>query len=142
MDKDIKIMRLVTGEDIIAECEETEDGKWILHNPMVVICRNSMGQRVMMMAPWLPLELIELNSAMIYADDVITIMSPKQEMIEYYDNLVDETEKAQQEVSNKQMFENFEGEEKSGTEEEGVIEELRKEIEQRMLSSNNKVTIH
>jgi hypothetical protein len=49
------------------------------------------GQTVMMMMPWLPVELIKDNSALVYNSDIITIVDPKESMIEYYENLVIKT---------------------------------------------------
>ena len=49
------------------------------------------GQTVMMMMPWLPVELIKDNNALIYNSDIITIVEPKESMIEYYENLVIKT---------------------------------------------------
>jgi hypothetical protein len=45
----------------------------------------------MMMMPWLPVELIKDNNALIYNSDIITIVEPKESMIEYYENLVIKT---------------------------------------------------
>jgi hypothetical protein len=41
--------------------------------------------------PWLPVELIKDNSALVYNSDIITIVDPKESMIEYYENLVIKT---------------------------------------------------
>ncbi len=49
------------------------------------------GQTVMMMMPWLPVELIKDNNALIYNSDIVTIIDPKESMIEYYENLVIKT---------------------------------------------------
>ena len=43
--------------------------------------------------PWLPIELIKENSAMIYTSDILTIIEPKEELIDYYGNVVNETHK-------------------------------------------------
>jgi hypothetical protein len=40
------------------------------------------------MMPWLPIELIKVNSANVYATDIITVVEPKEEMIQYYGKLV------------------------------------------------------
>jgi hypothetical protein len=43
-----------------------------------------------MMAPWLPIELIEVNAATLYTADILTIIEPKASMIEYYQNACSE----------------------------------------------------
>ena len=68
----IKIVRLQRGEDIIADCTAIEDSDTVLLNrPMhIVFKRVSTGRSVMMMMPWLPIELIKENSAIIYEADI------------------------------------------------------------------------
>jgi len=89
----VKIIRMQTGEDIMASMiGEEEDETVLLADPMRLIYRRMpTGQTVLMMMPWLPVELIKDNSALIYNSDIVTIIDPKESMIEYYDNLVTKT---------------------------------------------------
>ena len=57
----------------------------------IVFRRLPTGQTVMMMMPWLPVELIKENIATIYSTDIITVVEPKESMIRYYDKLVERT---------------------------------------------------
>ena len=86
----IKIVRLQSGEDIIADCTAIEDSDTVLLNrPMhIVFKRVSTGRSVMMMMPWLPIELIKENSAIIYEADILTVIDPKDDLVEYYSNAV------------------------------------------------------
>ena len=86
----IKIVRLQSGEDIIADCTAIEDSDTVLLNrPMhIVFKRVSTGRSVMMMMPWLPIELIKKNSAIIYEADILTVIDPKDDLVEYYSNAV------------------------------------------------------
>ena len=86
----IKIIRLQSGEDVMADCiEDTEQGTVLLENPMhIIFKRVSTGQTVMMMMPWLPIELIKENSAIIYDSDILTIIDPKEDLINYYGQIV------------------------------------------------------
>jgi hypothetical protein len=79
-----------TGEDIVASMYEEENSDMIqLDEPMrLVFRRMPTGQTMMMMMPWLPIELIKVNSANVYATDIITVVEPKEEMIQYYGRLV------------------------------------------------------
>jgi hypothetical protein len=79
-----------TGEDIMASMYEEENSDMIqLDEPMrLVFRRMPTGQTMMMMMPWLPIELIKVNSANVYATDIITVVEPKEEMIQYYGKLV------------------------------------------------------
>ena len=84
----IKIVRLQSGEDIIADCTAIEDSDTVLLNrPMhIIFKRVSTGRSVMMMMPWLPIELIKENSAIIYEADILTVIDPKDDLVEYYSN--------------------------------------------------------
>jgi len=42
----------------------------------------------MMMLPWLPIELIKDNTATIYSSNVLTIVDPKDALVEYYGNMI------------------------------------------------------
>jgi hypothetical protein len=86
----IKLIRMQTGEDIVASMYEEENSDMIqLDDPMrLVFRRMPTGQTMMMMMPWLPIELIKVNSANVYATDIITVVEPKEEMIQYYGRLV------------------------------------------------------
>lgn len=82
-----------TGEDIMASMiGEEQEETVLLEDPMRLIFRRMpTGQTVMMMMPWLPVELIKDNSALVYNSDIITIVDPKESMVEYYENLVIKT---------------------------------------------------
>lgn len=90
----IKIVRLQSGEDIIADTTMDEENDTVLlDNPMhVIFKRIPTGQTVMMMAPWLPIEIIKENVAIIYASDILTVIEPKSEVVEYYGNVVVEAQ--------------------------------------------------
>jgi hypothetical protein len=87
----VKIVRLVTGEDVLADfIEDSSDGTALLSNPMrLVFKRMSTGQNAMHMSPWLPIELIEENIAQIHCADILTIVNPKEELIDHYNTVVD-----------------------------------------------------
>ena len=89
-----------SGEDIMASMFEQEDSEQIqLNDPMrLVFRRMPTGQTVMMMMPWLPIELIKENSALVYTSDIVTVIEPKEAMIRYYDKLVERTERGNQRI--------------------------------------------
>jgi len=87
----VKIVRLVTGEDVLADfIEDSSDGTALLSNPMrLVFKRMPTGQNAMHMSPWLPIELIQENIAQIHCADILTIVNPKEELIDHYNTVVD-----------------------------------------------------
>ena len=119
-----------TGEDIMASMieEQEQNETVVLNNPMRLVFRRlPTGQTVLMMMPWLPVELIKEDSAIIYTTDIITVIEPKESMKEYYENLVDKTieEMINSEEILEQRLANMEKEEK---EEQQIAEEIINEI--------------
>ena len=91
----IKILRLNTGEDIIGAClMDDEHGCVGVENPMKIHLRrvSTAGQAMLVMLPWLPLEVIEENFATINYDDIITVVDPKKNLIDHYTNTIIEIE--------------------------------------------------
>lgn len=82
-----------TGEDIISYVfQDEENDTVLLNNPMkVVLRRMPTGQTIFMMLPWLPIEIMKEDSAIIYGSDIITMVEPKDSLIEYYNNAINET---------------------------------------------------
>ena len=90
----IKIIRLQSGEDVIADYTQMEgDSSVLLTNPMTLMFkRMPTGRAVMLMSPWLPLELVEKNEAWLFEADILSIFQPKSQIIDYYTNTVKEVE--------------------------------------------------
>lgn len=129
----VKIIRMQTGEDIMASMVgEKEEETVLLEDPMRLIYRRMpTGQTVLMMMPWLPVELIKDNNALIYNTDIITIIDPKESMVQYYDNLVIKTmlEMEKSEEMIEQLLKDQEQEDEED-DEEYSIEELNNFIEE------------
>ena len=97
MAKQIKILRLKDGEDIMASFIETPNHMLILENPMTVFFKRlSISKSMVMMSPWLPIELISENFVEIYSHDVLTSFEPKKSLIEYYNKAVEEANEVMQ----------------------------------------------
>ena len=115
----IKIVRLQSGEDIMADMiEDEENDTVLLDNPMhIVFKRIPTGQTVMMMMPWLPIEIIKENVAIIYASDILTVIEPKTEVVEYYGNVVVE---AQHRMEHSKQLGSLDDEEEEEDDEEEI----------------------
>ena len=139
----IKIIRLQTGEDVIADYQQIDgDESVLLSNPMSLIFkRMPTGRAVMLMSPWLPLELVEKNEAWLYQSDILTVVQPKQQIVDYYANSVKEVEEDM--IASAMDDDNFlrdisdEVEEELSFEEEQQameeLEELRQDVKKRLL---------
>lgn len=133
----IKIVRLQSGEDIMADCiEDTEQGTVLLENPMhIIFKRIPTGQTVMMMMPWLPIELIKDNSAIIYDSDILTVIEPKDDLINYYGQIVISAQERMENSTN--IF----GEE-DDDEDEDMEEEIDPEALFELLKEKKKNKLH
>lgn len=92
MHNEIKILRLQDGEDIIASYHIDESKMVVMNNPMTLFFKRiSSGKSMVMMAPWLPLELIGENTAKLYETSVLTMIEPKKSLVDYYLSAVEES---------------------------------------------------
>ena len=135
----VKLIRMQSGEDIMASMFENEESDQIqLNDPMrIVFRRMPTGQTVMMMMPWLPVELIKENSALIYSSDIVTVVEPKESMIRYYDKLVERTieEMADSDKMIDNLLEEQEGEEEHA---QDVQQQIIDEVIQSIHEAKNK----
>jgi hypothetical protein len=97
----IKIVRLQSGDDIIANyTEDEESGLVRLERPMALFFKRlTSGKSMMMMSPWLPLELIKENSADLYSQDILTVIEPRQSLVEYYTTAMNEAQQLIEDAS-------------------------------------------
>ena len=92
----IKVLRLKSGEDIIAYLEQVDKLNFIVREPMVVLVKSDMksGKQIIMMDHWLPAPLIKHNEAFLAENEIVTILEPTSEFSEYFENAVDAIHKA------------------------------------------------
>jgi hypothetical protein len=119
-----------SGEDIMASMFEDENSDQIqINDPMRIVFRRlPTGQTMMMMMPWLPVELIKENSALIYYSDIVTVVEPKESMIRYYDKLVERT--LEEMVDSDKLIEDLLEENEEKEIEEDVMEEIVQQIKE------------
>ncbi len=93
----IKLVRLKNGDDIISDVKQ--NGYLVtLKDPMRLVFRRlPTGQTMMLVAPWLPNELIEENSIDFQSSEVLGLFTPRGKLVEYYNKMVEiNTERKQQ----------------------------------------------
>lgn len=90
--ENIKILRLNDGEDIITDYHLEEGNIVVMNNPMTLFFKRlSVGKSMVLMQPWLPIELVDSNCARIFTNQILTVIEPKPALVEYYKNSVDES---------------------------------------------------
>lgn len=89
----VKFLRLVTGEDIIAEVTEFEsedDEHYILSNPMKILyISGKTGTMTVSMMQWVYSRICDHQTFDIYPEDILLITEPTADIIEYYWNSVE-----------------------------------------------------
>jgi hypothetical protein len=130
METTIKIFRLNSGEDIIAETERKDNLIKVI-NPIVFILRNDnkTGSQVVNMTFWLPVSLMEKNQTIIDTRDIIATMDPSVDFAEYYLGAVKDIN------NSKTRF-------KSDDEKEVMTEEDKMAILEMMTASDRDGTMH
>jgi len=123
----IKIVRLQSGEDIMADViQDEENDTLLLDNPMhIIFKRIPSGQTIMMMMPWLPIEIIKENNAIVYATDILTIIEPKDDLVEYYGNIVFEAHEKMMETRDFNSYEDDEEDEEEELSSEEIMELIK-----------------
>jgi|APGre2960657404_1045060.scaffolds.fasta_scaffold08367_2 hypothetical protein len=144
MQEEIKIIRLNDGEDIISSyhVDESDEGL-IVNNPMTLFFKRLGSTRsVVMMAPWLPIELICNTSTRINNSQILTIMEPRKSLIEYYLNAVNnitENIRMNEDSIDESLLDNNHQEDDDLDEEDSIEEDV--EIH-KLLEGTSKVTLH
>lgn len=104
---EVKFIRLNTGEDIIGSCvfDDTES-VLIVDRPMKVVVQRGVdyGKAMLLMMPWLPLEVIDDNAAILDYDSILTTISPKQSFVEFYYESITKYEQIIEENKNDEFF--------------------------------------
>jgi hypothetical protein len=89
MENDVRILRLVTGEDIICIFHKISSDSYLVRDPMLVMVKFKGKDSTVLMEHWLPVEVVKKTEVLINPRDVITMFDPKESLAEYYLNLVD-----------------------------------------------------
>jgi hypothetical protein len=115
MTDNIKIIRMQSGEDIVASyTHDIETNQATLKGPMRLVFRRlETGKTMMLMMPWLPVEVMMENVATVSQKDILTIVQPKAEFIEYYDNTITEIELYSESANMEDLLEDEDYEEPS-----------------------------
>lgn len=95
-----KILRLHSGEDLVCGIMVDQNGNYIVDNPLHLMFKRTSVGTVMILLPWLPMEVIEENVAIINPKDVLTILDPKTKLIDYYNNSLEALKSKLEELEN------------------------------------------
>lgn len=89
--KDVKIVRLTSGEDLITGLIEA-DGTYYLKSPMVFILKDTGKQFALMLQNWLPVQIMKMNESVLKSKDILFVAEPEENFAVYYLDQVQEIE--------------------------------------------------
>ena len=85
----IKMVRLQNGEDIIGTISSNTSGVYNVSHPMVVEITSRNGMPILGMTHWLPVQLVKTNEVTLSDKDILCMIEPSEDFIEYYNNTVE-----------------------------------------------------
>ena len=91
--RNVKIVRMITGEDVICDFIEDEGGTYMVE-PLEISLKNSKGNATVVLANWLPLEIINDNLARVNPRNIIAVFDASASVSEYYDETMTKINKA------------------------------------------------
>ena len=108
--KAVRMLRLNTGEDIIAFTHQEPGEDYYVLQPMVVMVKfdNRTGNQQVLMDHWLPISIIEFNETVIREDAVLATMQPNKDFLVYYNNAVEKLNKLKETSSYEDVNESSE----------------------------------
>ena len=80
----VKVLKMVTGEDLIAECKDSDNGNLILKNPCIMVPAKDGGIGI---APWAFMSKDAETGLEIDKDKVVFMSQPVDEFEEQYNKV-------------------------------------------------------
>ena len=90
---DVKIVRMITGEDVICRMFETDEGTFFEDPMMITIKENKSGTTSVLMDHWIPVELVSDNITRVNPRNIISVFDVNSSIAEYYINTMEKINK-------------------------------------------------
>ena len=91
--RNVKIVRMITGEDVICDFVEDEGGTYMIE-PLEISLKNSKGNATVLLSNWLPIEIVKDNYARVNPRNIIGVFDASDSVAEYYDETMTRINKA------------------------------------------------
>lgn len=90
--KDVKILRLVNNEDVVAMVTQI-DKSYLLEHPMSVYISydEDYDERNLNLHHWLPLSIVDDNKTVVSSKNVLAVFEVNESFREYYLNIINDT---------------------------------------------------
>jgi len=87
--REVKIVRMKDGFDVVAIIERLNNGNWVFVSPMMIDVEDGGKQMNLRMEHWLPTAIVKENRVVIKQDDILTTFEPSDNFCEYFLTTVD-----------------------------------------------------
>lgn len=91
--RNVKIVRMLTGEDVICDFVEDEGGTYMVE-PLEINMKMHKGNATVVLKNWLPVEIINDNLARVNPRNIIAVFDASETVSEYYDETMTKINKA------------------------------------------------
>ena len=85
----VKLIRLVSGEDILCNIVEEDYETLFIENPLMISLKFKNKESSISMGHWLPIEILKDNRVCLTKNNIICLMEPSDSLIEYYLNMME-----------------------------------------------------
>lgn len=88
----VSFIRLLTGDDLLAEIVKSLKTKIVIKNPMLILNNVELeeGRQTLILYPWIPQGIALGNTAEIRISNILLINEIEPEIKDYYDGIVQE----------------------------------------------------
>lgn len=87
--RNVKIVRMITGEDVICNFIEDDEGTHMSEPLEVSVKFGKSGEPAVILKNWIPLELVNDNITRVNPRNIIAVFDVNDTVIEYYSNTMD-----------------------------------------------------
>lgn len=110
IENSVRFIRLVTGEDLVAEVnyfESDKDTYYVLYNPLKIVYMSGSKPGVLSISlmQWVFWRICETQEFTIYPEDVLTVTTASDSMEEYYWSSVEHFSSSKEKLSKQTEFE-------------------------------------
>lgn len=127
--RNVKIVRIITGEDVICNFIEDASGTYMSEPLEVDVKPSKKGEPSVILRNWLPIELVSDNLTRVNPRNIIAVFDVNDTVMEYYNSTMDKINNAL--ITSAKMKE---------MEKENTVEEMM-DVMEALLESQDK-TLH
>lgn len=92
--RNVKIVRMITGEDVICNFIEDDYGTHMSEPLEVTVKFGKKGEPAVVLKNWIPLELVVDNITRVNPRNIIAVFDVNETVIEYYSSTMDKINEA------------------------------------------------